>query len=176
MSSGIEVEAFEQVRLKLVERTEQGEPITEAELREELGIGHDDLTGVLTVLRERGDATNVAPAEWRAPYESEREEAAADDAATAALDHFDGKNGPAEEEDGAPASSRGEEPIERTPPPARDGRVIVAEAGNVTLTAKVLAAMDAETIGKLVKAGVEEASDASLPFIFRVEPSRANPA
>lgn len=144
-----EAAAFEQVRNAIVVASEQGSTVEESDLREEFGIGHGDLTEVLNDLRDKGEAVNETPGEWRAPYEDEREAFAAAEAA---------------ERREARAADDDDEDDEELPPAARAGSARVAPArtaviagdGEVVLTKGVLNVMDDETIGKIVKAGVEE--------------------
>jgi len=150
--------AMGEVKNKLVVAGEQGEMLSFDALRSEVGIGHEDLTDVLDALREAGDAVEGAPGEWRAPYEDEREARSA----------------------GAPASEADEDADDAEPPPARRARrrphdsdvVMNGEPGGVVLTMAVASALDAETIGKLVEAGIAEAKQNGQPFILRVEPSQ----
>lgn len=151
--------AVEAVGNKLVEAGEQGKTVTEAEMREEFGIGHEDLTDVLNALREDGRAVNELPAEWRAPREDETEGEGEpdDDAAAEALDRFDGKDG-----------ARGEQTAEPERGSAgRSSVALSAGSGNIVLTKSVLAVMSDETIGKMVRAGVESADGDD--FTLRVE-------
>jgi hypothetical protein len=150
--------AFDQVRGKLEERAVAGEAVTEAELREEFGIGHDDLTQVLQSLSNDGEAVHEAPGEWRAPYADERERFA----------RATGEEGDGEAAEPEAAAA---EAVERTAAgglrrqaPVRPQ--VVAGDGEVVLTKGVLSVMDDETIGKIVKAGVEE-SDGD-EFVLRV--------
>lgn len=150
--------AMEDVKHKLVVAGEQGEMLPFDALRSEVGIGHEDLTDVLDALREAGDAVEGAPGEWRPPYDDEREARSAS----------------------APASEAEEEGAGDGPPPARRARrrqhdsdaVLNGEPGGVVLTMAVASALDAETIGKLVEAGIAEAKQNDQPFVLRVEPSQ----
>lgn len=137
--------ALSEVGNALDRARDDGEPATTGALREQVGIGHEDLQDVLSALRERGEAVEAAPGEWRRPFEDEQatQRAAATEAA-------DGEEDGGVDEPSTAAPARG----------ARRGAVMVAtEDGQVVLTAKVLAALDAETIGKIVQAGVEDAGE-----------------
>lgn len=154
-----EAGAYDQVRLKLVEVGEQGQTITEAELRELFGIGHGDLLEVLNALREEGTAVNVLPSEWRAarPDELPGDEDEGEPAdVEAALDHFDGVEG---------RPSRTERPAVH--PSARSAASLSFGGGTVVLTKAVARALDAQTLGAIVTAGIEDAGDEA--FILRVE-------
>lgn len=122
------------------------------ELRELTGLGHEDLTAVLDELREAGAAVEAAPGEWRGPYEDEAGEAAA----RAAMDRRDGRDEELDEEDPGPSPFREERPSE--------------EASEVVLTTLIASALDSETIGKLVQAGINEASSERRAFVLRVLP------
>lgn len=122
---------------------DEGGGATLVALREEVGIGHEDLKDVLSVLRERGEAVEAAPGEWRRPFDDEQATQRSH-----AVEAEDGEDGVAVDD---PA------PVQRG---ARRGSVLVAtDDGQVVLTAKVLQALDAETIGKIVQAGVEDAGE-----------------
>jgi hypothetical protein len=152
--------AIEEVRTKLTLASDQGETMGIGELREEVGIGHDDLMSVLDSLRESGDAVEHTPGEWRTPYDDEREDTGSDEAgeaaARAALDRRDGR---AEED---------EKPGARAAPAPQTGTL--EGGGGVVLTMAVASALDAETIGKLVEAGITEAKADDRAFVLRVEP------
>jgi hypothetical protein len=151
-------ETIEGIRLKIVERSEQGETTHEADLREEFGIGHDDLLNVLNDLRERGEIVMELPSEWRAPVDGGVPNAEAEAALTRALDHRDGKDG----DDLPPEPDDGDRPFARQRP------ALAAGEGEIVLTKGVLTVMDDETIGKIVKAGVAEAGEVADEFVLRV--------
>lgn len=140
--------ALGEVKTAVHKASDENRNATAEELRAEVGIGHDDLAEVLSTLRERGEVVEDAPGEWRRPYDDER--TAPDRSDDAAEDVSEG---------GAPAPGRA---------PAR-----VAEeqpTSIVTLTMAVAAALDAETMGKLVEAGIAEANDERREFVLRIVP------
>lgn len=164
-----EVWALDDVRQRLIAAGEQGEMLTVAALREAIGIGHDDLTDVLNTLREAGDAVEGAPNEWRAPYDDELESRAGGEAAA-----DDGSEEDADDERGAAALREHDERARRRGQPlvapiAASGAA--PTTGEVVLTMAVAKALDPETIGKLVEAGINESSEADRAFVLRVEPS-----
>jgi hypothetical protein len=53
------------------QRESVGEPISEAALREQVGIGAGDLADVLALLSSEGRAVNPTPGEWREPFDDE---------------------------------------------------------------------------------------------------------
>lgn len=140
-------------------RAEGGRSVTTAALREELGLGHEDLRDVLDVLREQGGALEAAPGEWRPPYDDERPSVSSEGAGERESD------GPGAEQPGADRSSALE-------PLSAPSRVLVGQAEQIRLTHSVLAAMDSETIGKIVQAGANEADSKvpPIPFVLRVDP------
>lgn len=145
---------------------DQGETRDVTALREECGVGHDDLSDVLNALREQGLAVEAAPGEWRRPFDGETDvgagaEDAGPGAAEAALDRFDGRG--EEDEPSAPAS-----PGRRAHPTA--AAAVAAGEGEVRMTMAVAGALKPETMGELVAAGMEEAKEAGRAFVLRVEP------
>jgi biotin operon repressor len=150
------------VRAQLVAAAQINDTISVDRLREEVGIGHADLSATLDLLREEGAAVEEAPGEWTARQaERSRVDDDVDARAQELLDRFDGKTpgemSPAELEEPARAA------------PARGVRVR-PDAGEVVLTMAVASALDAETIGKLVEAGIAEAKEAHREFVLRVMP------
>lgn len=152
----VESWAVGEVQAVLNRAGDAGEGLGFEALREEVGIGHDDLEDVLNHLRERGDAVESAPGEWRSPYEDEREGAAIPPAAESTQE---GEPPP------PPAKTPGTENVGRRAAPVPDD-----DESQIALTAKVLAAMDSETIGKIVEAGVAEAQADHKVFVLRVGP------
>lgn len=109
------------------------------EMRNEIGAGHDDLVEALDELRVRGDAVEGAPSEWRRPY---------DDESIDAVVETDAAVGP-----------QGRAVVEQAKRGAGTAIQLEVGGGQVVLTAKVLAALTEETIGAIVRAGVEDAGD-----------------
>lgn len=147
--------AVTEVGNALTSATDSGGTLSVGELRETVGIGHDDLMDVLGTLREAGLAEEVTPGEWRQPdgearagESTEVTGEGATDAARAVLDRLDGKR------------ERGQPAVEA---PARLGAEVV-------LTAAVAQALGAEALGTLVMAGLGEASEAERAFVLRIEP------
>jgi hypothetical protein len=141
--------ALGEVRTILARVGDENSTATIETLREEVGIGHDDLSEVLQALRERGQAVEDSPGEWRRPFDGEL--------------------------DGAPDGEREmtEDDASEGPAPKRRDRAAPAVAagdGEVVLTMAVAGALDAETIGKLVEAGIGEAKADGRAFVLRVSP------
>lgn len=167
--------ALDDVKNRLIVASEAGEMLSVAALRDEIGIGHDDLTSVLDALRESGDAVEGAPNEWRAPYDDERDAAPATESAAEQGDEDDEAAAAARR-----ALDRRDRPArERAAPTAREAIGALAEdspftggvtKGGVVLTQKVAGALSSETIGELVKAGISEAEEDQRAFVLRVEP------
>lgn len=135
----------------LVIASETGDARSFPSLQEELGVGHDDLAGMLDRLREHGQAIEAAPGEWRGPMADEL---------------------PREQEPEAEPESprvRVDAPADDLPEP---GRGFLSEAvtfgATVRLTPGVAAALDAPALGAIVKAGIDEAKEAGVPFILEV--------
>lgn len=147
-----------------------GEMVSFEELRTETGVGHDDMTDVLNVLRERGDAIEGAPGEWRRPFDDELEDLQASSASA----------GEGEEEPvvGAASERSSEDDLSEFEGRLRErrGRAVLGEAvsarltddGEVRLTVGVAVALGPEALGKLVEAGIAEAKAAERPFVLRV--------
>lgn len=136
--------ALDQVRTQLVAAELTHDTVSLETLREEVGIGHEDLMAALDQLREKGEAHEVTPGDWTGGTE----EAAAERA---------GEPPP------PPPATPGTENVGRRAPAAEG-------AGEVVLTMAVASALDAETIGKLVEAGIAEAKAGDRAFVLRVEP------
>lgn len=130
-------------------------------LREELGLGHNDLTEAIDTLREVGKAVEVAPGEWSGPNGDESgepeplrvsvpevAESERLDAAAAALRRRDG--GQAYE--AAVASG-----------------LIGGPETTVRLTRAIADELDAAALGQIVKAGLKGV-DATVPFVLEVQP------
>ena len=156
--------ALEEVSNVLRRLREQGEGVVTAErIRGEVGIGHEDLTDVLAELRERGEISEEAPGEWAVAGEDDGEVGVslsdAEANARAAMDRMDGKDRrrPAASGDSA------------TPPFAGVPRSGTVAGATTRLTVGVADALDAETLGSLVKAGIEEAKQAGVAYSLLVD-------
>lgn len=129
-----------------------------AELREATGAGHDDLMEALAELQDDGRVSEVAPGEYMR-------------ADTGVIEHVDvppaRRNGHADDVE-EPGISLAEAERGR---PAQPGRY-PARGGErkTTLTRGVAAALDEESLGRLVKAGMDEAAAAGAIFVFEVTP------
>lgn len=148
------------VRDELARASDIGEARSRTQLREACGIGSGDLEAILAELREEGVATEEAPDEYvlareETPASPEVEaEAAAPEPEPSADERRRRRGG--READGSRVTAIGPE-----------GRVEFGYA-NVTMPKGVLAVLDDEAVGKLVKAGVENAGDEG--FVFEVTP------
>lgn len=146
----------------LAEAGELGQARTVTELREEVGVGHDDLTAALDVLREHGKAQEVAPGEWSGPDGGEEmpgepeplRVSVPDDGAAAAweaLRRLDGANTHEVAEPG----------------PAHAGFAL--GGANVRLTRAIADELDAAALGQIVKAGLKGVA-AKAEFVLEVLP------
>lgn len=153
MSAPASEDLRELERLLLVAR-EQGESIEFAQLREELQIGHDDLMTALSTLSEHGKAHEEAPGFWTGGADEDRGPVVVSVAA------------PADEPDGSEAAAVALDRLDRREAPAL---AEYATAGpTIRLTVAVANALDAESLGKLVKAGIDEAVAEHRDFTLEV--------
>lgn len=126
-----------------------------AELQEEVGVGHGDLQETLSALRERGEAVEGAPGEWRRPFDDEL----ADARPVSAASDRSGRD----DLDAIEERVR----VRNGQPPAPRPRV-TSESGECVLTVGVAQALGAEALGKLAAAGIEEAVAEGRAFVLRV--------
>lgn len=143
------------VRDALMRASDVGDTLSIQEIREQVGIGSDDLATALDQLRRGGEASEVTPGEWGLAAESERQGFAEQPRA-------------AEEEPAAEAASLAAP--RRPEPPRGAGRLSAPEdTPRVQITRAMLDALDDESLGKLVRAGVAGV-DEDGPFAFVVLP------
>lgn len=131
----------------LVVAAEQGEPISEGRLREELGVGHDDLRGMLAQLSDRGMASEVAPGSWTAGV-AEAESMPEPVVVSVA--------------ERAEASPR----LADAPDALQAGVMVDA---TVRITRGIAHALDAEALGKLLLAGLADTGDDDV-FVLEIVP------
>lgn len=130
-----------------------GEGRSRAQLREAVGIGAGDLDRVLDELSANGDVTEAEPDRWEPAGDRwEPEPAAAGEA------ELPGR--PREEAEAPAAAPDVDEPF------GGGG----AEDKRVELSAGVAGMLDEATLGKIVKAGIDEAAGAGVAFEFVVLP------
>lgn len=144
--------AVAEVGTILDRKRDQGEMASFAELREETGVGHDDLKDVLDTLRESGQMVEAAPGEFRRPFDDEVAGGAAES---------------------RPAPEPDEEPLAEEAPrlgAERPRPRVTSPEGECLLTMGVAKALGAEALGKLVAAGIEEAAEQGGAFVLRVSP------
>lgn len=158
MAGEVQEWALMTIETTLVERTDSNRNVSLTELRESLGIGHEDLVATLDTLREAGKAVEESPGEWRAPYHDELPEGVGTSRAPAA---------PAEvaaEDDAAG--------VREPPHPPRRGPAAVdaPDAVRVQLPLAVAKALDKPALGGIVDAGIAEAERDGVPFVFEVTP------
>lgn len=158
------------VRDALQRASDIGEQRSRAQLQEECGLGSGDLEAVLEELRGSGEATEVAPDAFEAMSEEVREARAAaraDEGAGAEEGEHE-QPPPFTREAELPslaeaerAAGRGAPSTGGAPPPAEK---------RVELPAGVAAALDVESLGRIVTAGVEEAKAVGARFVLVIEP------
>lgn len=156
-------EMSREVQRLLVVAKDSGEPASEALLQEECGLGHDDLHGVLDQLREHGMAEEVAPGEWQAPS----------DRVPARALEVEVPDEPDDRVEAARAAMRERDEMSSEVQRllgSRAGGSSFAGAPTVRLTTAIANALDAEALGKLVKAGIDEATAHDQPFTLEVAP------
>lgn len=145
----------------LVVAADLGEARSEASLREELGLGAHDLQSVLGLLREHGKAFEETPGEWRGPLMDEGANAPVVVSVSDAVDP-----------DASPAAMHAaalEAMAHRGPDMTALPFAPALSAGaTVQLTPGVAAALSAEALGAVVKAGIDEAIAAGMPFVLRI--------
>lgn len=159
----VESWARDEVGTLLDRARDAGEAMGIGAIREEVGIGHGDLEEVLNELREAGEAVEATPGEWRRPFDDEVPGAAEPGELLHVHESSEETLAEAEERAGGrPAPA----PASRPSPAAS----VAADVGEVRLTMAVASALEAETIGKLVEAGIAEAKEQARAFVLRVEP------
>jgi hypothetical protein len=136
---------------------ETDDRVTVAQVREEFEVGHNDAMGMLNTLREHGKAVEVAPGEWQGP----------------SLDELDGAQqgpGPVVVRTPDPPDQL-EEDEQAAPREAPQWGTAFAGGSEPTvrLTMAIAEALDAEAIGKLVKAAIEGVEDGEV-FVLEVTP------
>lgn len=146
----------------LVVAAEQGEPISEGRLREELGVGHDDLRGMLAQLSDRGMASEVAPGSWTAGVAEA--ESMPEPVVVSVAERAEASPRLADAPDAR--QGRGE----------RQGRDIeqwlqagVMVDATVRITRGIAHALDAEALGKLLLAGLADTGDDDV-FVLEIVP------
>lgn len=144
-------EMAREVAMALVNAREQGETVPEAKLREDFGLGHDDLRGILEQLAGRGMAQEVTPGDWESIDTREEEPVEADSGRVRV-------NVP---EPGDEPEAQEEEPFAPEP--------FLMSQPTVRLTVAIADALDAEALGKLVKAGIEDSADDEV-FVLEIVP------
>lgn len=152
--------ALDAVRAEMEVAADTSETRSVAGLRETHGIGHDDLIAVLDQLRQEGLAIEAAPGEWRGPFMDEQADASP--ARTAA------RREPREAEE--PGMSLAQAERQAGALAVMERREPVGEEKRTTLSRGVAQALDAAALGALVKAGIDEAMEASVAFVFEVAP------
>lgn len=136
----------ELVRDELQRISDSGQLASRALLREQVGVGARDLDRALDVLRERGEASEVEPDGFRMSREDVQD---APDAPPAVA-----------------APQRTGDTRERI---SRVGDVEFAREATVTMPRAMVDAIDADALGKILKAGID-AAPAGLSFVFEVTP------
>lgn len=130
----------------LVIASDLGEARSFASLREELGIGHEDLEAALGVLREHGKAQELTPGEWSGPDGDalEPEHVAEADRVVVSVPESD-----SESDTRAPADAASQSP---------PGPGVLSWEPTVRLTMAIAQSLDAQALGALVKAGIDDAA------------------
>lgn len=140
----------------LMVAAETGQNLTVTALMGEVpGVDVAGITATLQALREVGKAFEDAPGEWRGPYEDEIAAVAAGEPEPIVV------SVPAPETpDEGPPDWFGQSDNRRRPQ--------VSAGPTVKLTPAIAAALSAESLGAVVKAGIDEADKAGIPFILEV--------
>lgn len=142
---------------------EEGVAVSEAWLQDELGVGRTDLMRMLDTLREHGKAVEVAPGEWgQGDGPAAAEEAAVAPVVVQTADVDEPEAGVALD-DPRPTSFEGAqeyiaEHLRSAPP-----------ASHVRLSRGMVAALEPDALGKLIRAGIDDVGD-GLVFRFEVTP------
>lgn len=161
----VEAWALDEVRTALQRARDEGRGMSRSELQQECGIGTNDLEETLDTLRERGEARQQDPDTFEAVLAEDRSSAAR----------------PAHEDAEEPVA---EEPDEPELPPVRDrlaaarreraqlaaeqrrGEELDAPRREVKLSHAMVESLQADALGELVKAGLEDGET----FVLIVEP------
>jgi hypothetical protein len=142
----------------LTAAAERGESCSVGGLREEMDVGTAELSAMLDTLREHGKAVEEAPGEWRGPLMDEIDAAAPAAEPLRVVVNAD-----------VPEAREVEEiPIPRG---RTEWTTMGYEQGSqptVRLTRAIAEALDADALGKLVKAGLEDVGDGV--FVLEVTP------
>lgn len=131
----------------LVIASDLGEARSFASLREELGIGHEDLEAALGVLREHGKAQELTPGEWSGPDGDALEPEHVAEAERVVVS-VSGPDGESVEDDRAP--------LGRAEVSVQTGSWAIEPT--VRLTMAIAQSLDAQALGALVKAGIDDAA------------------
>lgn len=131
---------------------DRGELASRSQLQEAVGIGAGDLELALGELRERGEASEVEPDRFGVPVSEEER-------------GVEGDVLPEEQREMLPDPLSAPGPKERGPEPWR----IASHGAQVSMPRAVAGVLDAEALGKLLKAGIETAA-ADVTFVFEVTP------
>lgn len=151
MAGAVPHEMTRELERLLVVAAEEGRTLALSEMQGELGVGHDDLGEMLDALREKGTAVEAAPSEWRGPMVDEMP-----------------PSEPAPDQERRVRVSVGENDREQLAP--RATALSVGMDATVKLTPAVAAALSAEALGEVVKAGIAEANKAGDAFVLEVGP------
>jgi hypothetical protein len=147
----------ELVRDELERITDTGELASRARLREAVGLGAGDLERALGVLRDRGQASEVEPDGYRL-----------------VRDEHDLVPGPGQPVVPEPGVSLAEAEAAKPAGPmtafqAGDYREEYERSATVTMPRAMVDAIDADALGKILKAGIDAAPDGEA-FVFEVTP------
>jgi hypothetical protein len=156
-------EDLRELERELTVAAEQGETREFGRLREEFGVGTQELQAMLDALREHGKAVEEAPGEWRGPTLDE-----VDSAPVESPRVMVSADVPEDEGGMVPADGR---IIERHGHGGLPAAMFAGQQAdpNVRLTMAIAEALEAEALGQLVKAAI-----AGLPehesFILEITP------
>lgn len=148
----------------LVVAAETGETMTRARVQDEFQVGAGDADGMLSALREHGKAVEVAPGEWRGPTQDELDRAPAEPERVVV-------DVPDENGDGAGT----DDVMAQLQAGGRGGGWTGARVAQVLgeptvrLTRGIAEALDAEAVGKLVKAALDGLEEGEI-FVLEVTP------
>jgi hypothetical protein len=132
--------------------SDRGELASRAELQEAVGLGAGDLERALDSLRDRGLASEVEPDGYR---------------------YGEGEPSPAparEVEEPGVSLAQAERAAAVVEPPRRARARDESDEVLVQLPLAVAKALDAAALGGIVNAGIAEAEQDGVPFIFEVTP------
>jgi hypothetical protein len=139
---------------------DEGVTLSVEELMERVALEGDDMDAALDILRTHGKAVEESPRQWRAPYGDEVPEAveSARVRVSATTD---------ESHDGVAASMEQWEAEQLPLPPLIPPLQYIPPQATVRLTRSIADALNAESLGQLVKAGI---GDTDGPFLLEVVP------